>query len=86
MKFVLSLSMLATLPILAIAVPLERSSEAIPQDVGKRQAACGGSNYPSRGGMCLICEPGIQWGVSCFDINRDGIVDPGECGQANCFA
>lgn len=34
--------MLAALPIPAIAVPLERSSEAIHQDVGKRQAACGG--------------------------------------------
>ncbi|RYN45224.1 hypothetical protein AA0114_g9142 [Alternaria tenuissima] len=43
MKFILGFSMLAALPILAIAVPLERSSEAIPQDVGKRQAACGGS-------------------------------------------
>lgn len=43
MKFVQSLSMLAALPIPADAVPLERSSEAIHQDVGKRQAACGGS-------------------------------------------
>jgi hypothetical protein len=43
MKFVLSLSMLAALPLLAVAAPLERSSDAIPKDVGKRQAACGGS-------------------------------------------
>lgn len=43
MKLILSLSMLAASPLLAIAVPLERSSEAIPEDVGKRQAVCGGS-------------------------------------------
>jgi len=43
MKFILSLSMLAASPLLAIAVPLERSSEAIPEGVGKRQAVCGGS-------------------------------------------
>jgi hypothetical protein len=43
MKFVLSLSMLAALPLVAIAAPLERSSEAVSQDVGKRQAACGGA-------------------------------------------
>jgi hypothetical protein len=43
MRLNLSLSMLAALPLLAIAAPLERLSEAIPHDVGKRQAACGGS-------------------------------------------
>jgi len=47
MKFVLSLSMLAALPLVAIAAPLERSSEAVSQDVGKRQAACGGAVSPA---------------------------------------
>ncbi|RYN19071.1 hypothetical protein AA0115_g10908 [Alternaria tenuissima] len=60
MKLVRSLPMLAALPLLAIAVPLERSSEAIPQDAGKRRATCRGSSYSSHGGTCLICELGIQ--------------------------
>ena len=43
MKLILSLSMLAALPLLAVAAPLEQAAEALPQSIGKRQAPCGGS-------------------------------------------